>query len=183
MADVLHNAINWLAVPADVPWLSEDPLAGTVPAGGSLPVTLLFDASAAAGVTQAGDYLADLIVKGEPRLTVPVTMHVLESANTMHVGPLGLTLVGTTLRARGKVHDTVHAPLPGVLVQAQWLYPNGTKIYRTFTTGAQGGFGFNLNAPLSGQYRFCVVGLVKAGYTYVKEDNHASPPCRLITVP
>ncbi len=32
MADVLHNAINFISVPPDVLWLGEDPAAGTVPA-------------------------------------------------------------------------------------------------------------------------------------------------------
>jgi subtilisin family serine protease len=60
----------------DVPWLSEDPMAGTVPAGGSLPITVTFDATG----LDAGDYLAALRVHlvGAPNLDVPVTLHVVE---------------------------------------------------------------------------------------------------------
>ncbi|HNS51348.1 MAG TPA: carboxypeptidase regulatory-like domain-containing protein [Anaerolineae bacterium] len=76
MADVVHNAILWIAVPADVPWLSEDPLSGVVPAVGSLDVDILFDASPAAGVTQPGTYMATLTVKGDPKVNVPVVMTV-----------------------------------------------------------------------------------------------------------
>jgi subtilisin family serine protease len=60
----------------DVPWLSEDPMAGTVPAGGSLPITVTFDATG----LDTGDYLAALRVHlvGAPNLDVPVTLHVVE---------------------------------------------------------------------------------------------------------
>jgi hypothetical protein len=75
MADVVHNAILWLAVPSDVLWLSEDPAEGTVPGEGSLPVDINFDASPGAGVTQPGTYFADLKVDGEVvDVEVPVTM-------------------------------------------------------------------------------------------------------------
>jgi hypothetical protein len=108
------------------------------------------------------------------------------AADTMHVGALGLTKAGTgpwTLTAKGLVHDTLHAPLSGVQVQAQWLLPNGQKTYRQFTTVPSGGFQFQLTTPAAGQYRFCVVNLIKTAYTYVKADNHPNPPCRLITTP
>jgi hypothetical protein len=105
---------------------------------------------------------------------------------TMHVASVSLTKAGTgpwTLTGKGKIHDGSHSDLPGVLVQAQWLLPNGSKVYRSFTTGAQGGYQFNWNAQGSGQFRFCIVGLVKASYTYVKADNHVQPPCKLISTP
>ena len=61
---------------SDVPWLSEDPVAGTVPAGGSIPITVAFDAT----WLDAGDYLAALRVRpdGAPKFDVPVTLHVVE---------------------------------------------------------------------------------------------------------
>ncbi len=74
MADVLHNAINWIVIPADVPWLSEDPIAGSVPIDGSLPVNIMFDASPEAGVTEPGAYSAELTLNGDPKLRVPVSM-------------------------------------------------------------------------------------------------------------
>ena len=60
----------------DVTWLSEDPVAGTVPADGSLSITVTFDATGLIG----GDYFANLIIRPEdtPRISVPVTLHVLD---------------------------------------------------------------------------------------------------------
>jgi hypothetical protein len=62
---------------SDVPWLSEDLVAGTVPAGGSLPITVTFDATG----LSVGDYFAGLRVRpdGAPRFDVPVTLHVVEN--------------------------------------------------------------------------------------------------------
>jgi subtilisin family serine protease len=73
MADVLHNAINFIAVPADVPWLSEDPISGTVPTEGSLAVDINFDTTI---LTQPGNYSAELTLKGDPKVKVPVFMFV-----------------------------------------------------------------------------------------------------------
>ncbi|MFZ2096338.1 MAG: carboxypeptidase regulatory-like domain-containing protein, partial [Anaerolineales bacterium] len=73
MADVLHNAINFIAVPADVPWLSEDPISGTVPTEGSLAVDINFDTTL---LTQPGNYSAELTLKGDPKVKVPVFMFV-----------------------------------------------------------------------------------------------------------
>ncbi len=71
--------------PADVPWLSEDPISGTVAAGGCQTVTVTFDAT---GLTP-GDYLANLLIDSndpdEPVVTVPVTMTVLEPVDLVDV--------------------------------------------------------------------------------------------------
>jgi hypothetical protein len=72
--------VDCLAFPTggitDVPWLSEDPVAGTVPAGGSLPITVTFDATG----LSVGDYFASLRIRpiGAPKFDVPVTMHVVD---------------------------------------------------------------------------------------------------------
>jgi len=61
---------------ADVPWLTETPVSGNVPAQGNVPVTLGFDA---AYVDQPGEYHAELIVKNDTpygKFSVPVTMTV-----------------------------------------------------------------------------------------------------------
>jgi hypothetical protein len=73
---------NWLirgmgsSAAADIVWLGEDPVSGTVPADGSLDVTVTFDST---GQT-LGDYFATLRVKNppSPAIDVPVTMHVLD---------------------------------------------------------------------------------------------------------
>ena len=58
----------------DVPWLSEDPVAGIVPADGSLDVTITYDSTGLA----EGDYLATIRVKNpsSDEIDVPVTLHV-----------------------------------------------------------------------------------------------------------
>jgi subtilisin family serine protease len=60
----------------DVLWLSEDPTAGVVPAGGSAEVVIGYDAT---GLT-LGDYFATLRVKNAPAPTIdlPVTLHVVD---------------------------------------------------------------------------------------------------------
>jgi PKD repeat protein len=81
MADVLHNAILWMAVPPEVPWFGQAPVSGTVPAQSSVYPTMLFTATTAAGVTQPGDYWCTLNIDGDPDLAVLVTMTVEPAAN------------------------------------------------------------------------------------------------------
>ena len=67
----------------DVPWLSENPIAGTVSASSSLPVDVIFNAT---GLAQ-GDYTADLVIYNndpdENPVTVPVIMHVVPEEEEM----------------------------------------------------------------------------------------------------
>ncbi len=69
-----NQAIDWLA--AGVDWLSAEPAAGTVPAGGAVDVSVLFDASALCG----GDYQGTLLVLSNdpviPEVVVAAAMHV-----------------------------------------------------------------------------------------------------------
>lgn len=87
----------------DVPWLAEDPISGTVPAGSALHPTVYFSATVAAGCRQPGDYYAGLKMRGDPSVYVPVTLTVLPAANMGNV-------VGTiTDRCTGApVRATVH---------------------------------------------------------------------------
>jgi C1A family cysteine protease len=68
-----------LVVTDEVPWLSEDPISGTVSAGDSQSVNVVFDATGLA----LGEYTANLIVNSndpdEDPVTVPVTMHVTDT--------------------------------------------------------------------------------------------------------
>jgi len=77
----------------DLPWLSEDPLEGTVPAGECQEVAVTFDAT---GLTP-GEYLGGLLIESndldEPEITIPVTMTVVEAANLESV-----TFVATGLQ-------------------------------------------------------------------------------------
>ncbi len=66
----------------DVPWLSESPIAGTVPASGSLSVDVILDATGMA----TGNYTASLVIDSndpdEDPVIVPVVMHVSGSTET-----------------------------------------------------------------------------------------------------
>ncbi len=61
----------------DFPWISEDPVTGTILAGECMVVEVTFDSTG----LPAGDYFADLLILSndadEPQVTVPVTMTVL----------------------------------------------------------------------------------------------------------
>jgi len=78
---LLHNAVLWLAGTAvvDVPWLSEDPITGTVGADSTFPVTITFTALP---TMTLGTYTATLIVQTDDaansQINVPVTMHIVE---------------------------------------------------------------------------------------------------------
>ena len=69
---------------SDVPWLSESPVTGTVPADSSVNVDVTFDAST---IGQPGEYLANLNVKSNdpenPTIVVPVTMTVMAPAESI----------------------------------------------------------------------------------------------------
>jgi PKD repeat protein len=63
---------------SDVPWLSESPITGTLPAGANQPVQVTFDAGVP-DITQPGSYFAQLKIKNDTPYIVeniPVTMTV-----------------------------------------------------------------------------------------------------------
>ncbi len=78
-AIILENAVAYaLAFQpfTDVPWLSEDPVSGSVDVGATLPVVVSLDATG----LEPGVYLAELVVITNdplnPRLSTPVTLTV-----------------------------------------------------------------------------------------------------------
>jgi Subtilase family/Carboxypeptidase regulatory-like domain/Domain of unknown function (DUF4394) len=78
---LMENSLAFL-VGLDVPWLSEEPITGTVPAGGSVPVLVSFDSGV---VAEPGIYLAKLNIQSNDPFNspvrVPVTMTVTPGAN------------------------------------------------------------------------------------------------------
>jgi PKD repeat protein len=78
--ELLHNALLYLAAPEEIPWLSEDPISGTVPPGECTVVDVTFDSTGMA----PGDYLGSLIIASDdpdtPEVAIPVTLTVLEPA-------------------------------------------------------------------------------------------------------
>jgi hypothetical protein len=106
----------------DVPWLSEDPVSGTVPAGSDVVVNVTLDASVPE-VTQPGHYLAQLKIKNNTPYTV----------NNV---PVEMTVAGGTLQ--GTVTDaSTGLPIAGATVTAN---PTGT----TATTGPDGIYSMSL---------------------------------------
>ena len=103
----------------DVPWLSEEPVSGTVPAGGSLPITVTFDATG----LSVGDYFAGLRVRpdGAPRFDVPVTLHVLpvmafdQEVTTQEDTPIEITLSAAGPEGVPLTYSIVDEPLHGTL--------------------------------------------------------------------
>ncbi|GAA1029692.1 hypothetical protein GCM10009557_19100 [Virgisporangium ochraceum] len=69
---------------AQIPWLSEDPQSFTLAPGASRTVKVTLTATTAVGVTQPGDYTAEILARVNspfPVTPVKVTMHVLPPAN------------------------------------------------------------------------------------------------------
>lgn len=119
LPDVIHNAINFISIPPDVPWLGEVPSAGTVPAETMLPVSVLFTATQAVGINQPGDYMATLKINGDPKVNVPVVMTVPPP--------------DTWGKVEGVITDyCTGAPIP----EAEISIPDGVPITDTFANKA-----------------------------------------------
>jgi YVTN family beta-propeller protein len=87
-------------VARDVPWLSEDPITGTVPGYSSMPVQVTFDATG----LQPGIHTAEIIVQSNdpvtPTASVPVTMTVDPTADMGRVtGSVSDAWTGLSLEA------------------------------------------------------------------------------------
>ena len=120
---------------SDVPWLSENPISGTVPGAGSIGVDVIFDPTTA-GLTQPGDYLAELKVKHDTPFTypnIPVTLHL------MAPGDFG-TFDG---HVWGYEACDVN---PAVLEGATVNFWQGTSIVDTTTTNSAGYYSHTLPA-------------------------------------
>ncbi len=126
--------------PPDVPWLSLDPVTGTVPPGGSVTVTVTLDASVPE-VDQPGAYSAAIRVSEDTPhnvAPVPVTMNVTPPATW---GKLEGTVVGL------ERCDVEGGPLSGATVVI-----DGTTTDFTLTTDAAGHYAVwmdEANAPLT----------------------------------
>ncbi len=129
----------------DAPWLSENPITGTLAADTGLqPITLTLDASV---VSQPGQYLATLDVRtADPinrKISVPVTMTVQPTADWG-------ALVGT-VNSLGYC-DTNPAPLAG----AEVLIESASGVTYTVETDANGGYSRWLKAA-DGPYIVSVI--------------------------
>ncbi|HOZ38723.1 MAG TPA: S8 family serine peptidase [Anaerolineaceae bacterium] len=116
---------------SDVPWLSEDPISGTVPAEGSIDIDVIYDPTGA-GLTQPGNYLAELKVKHDTPYTypnIPVVLHLIapEDYGTFNGHVLGM-----------EACDVNPAALEGATVN---FWQDGMIKYTT-TTNAEGYYSY-----------------------------------------
>ncbi len=72
-------------VTAEVPWVGEIPLTGTIPAQGRFIPTLVFTATEAEGTGAPGDYYATLLVHGDPTVLVHITMTVISGCDPVDI--------------------------------------------------------------------------------------------------
>lgn len=101
-------------LPADLPWLAADPLAGTVAPGGSQPVEVSFDSAGMVDGDVRSAYLClDSNDPDRPRVEVPVTLTVAgppcdETVTGVHPGPLtvtdGVTCLAPGAHVQGEVN-------------------------------------------------------------------------------
>jgi hypothetical protein len=120
---------------SDVPWLSESPITGTVPAMGNQSIGVTFDAGVPQ-ITQPGHYYAQLKIKHNTPYSVanvPVTLTVSLPQNW---GTLNGTVTGLAYC------DAAGVPLD----QANVFLQSGSGMSWTLTTNASGAYGISLDA-------------------------------------
>ncbi len=97
----------------DVPWMSQDPITGTVPADSSAPIDVSFNETM---TFTLGTYTATLRISTDdpvaPTLFVPVTMHIVPPEYGVQVSPdMGLTgIPGETITYTVYVTNTSNGP-------------------------------------------------------------------------
>ncbi len=168
--------------PDYVPWLTEEPLSGTVDPGLCQDVTVTFDSTGLLAGTYNGVLRIDSNDADEPQIDVPVTLIVDEcGADTVHIGHIAFA---QALDPYGRVvarwniltHDANHTPLGGVTVDASIWSPGGGPFVRTRVTKFTGWARFHWGYANPGTFLLCVDNLTKPGYTYVPGDNDV-PNC------
>ncbi|MGC9025467.1 MAG: PKD domain-containing protein, partial [Chloroflexia bacterium] len=112
---LVHNAIFWLLVSPDVPWLFEAPISGTVaPDGGTFPVDVTVDS---AYVNQPGRYWA--------------TLHVESNDPVVDDYPVLVTMTVRPAANMGKVMGTILDNCTGEPVEATVTFQGGIPITQT----------------------------------------------------
>jgi hypothetical protein len=156
----------------DAPWLSEDPVSGTILPGECQDVTVTFDSTGLA----AGDYFANLVIDSndpdEPQVIVPVQLTVLECGNTLTCGlithaltldPYGRELIKWWVEAV----DQGGAIVPLVTVAADLTWPTGGPVSRTRLTHFDGYARFHWGSVVPGTWTIDVTNMTLAPYTFI----------------
>ena len=164
---VLHNAIIWAAM--DVPWISENPNIGTIPAGSSQNVNITVDATGLA----VGTYACNLLVfsndPNENPVIVPVTLNVTPAAFQLTVNVTsGWNMVSTpglhpvdqsvntwwafkdpaaSVFKYAGGYQAVTAATPGT---GYWMKHTGARTYNTGEEWPAGGINIVPHDPISG---------------------------------
>jgi N-acetylneuraminic acid mutarotase len=115
----------------DVPWLSESPTQFTVPAGGTVTVTVTLTATTADGVQQPGAYTAELLVNADTPQTI---------------NPIDVTMNVTPPKSWGKLQGTVSG------TDCNNVTKGLTAV--VFADGTGSGFSWTARTDKSGNYAF-----------------------------
>jgi uncharacterized repeat protein (TIGR01451 family) len=123
MAEVVHNAILWLATPPyqDVPWVWEDPISATIPAGDMLEVDMLFTSRYTDSTPMPlGTYTATLFIENNDSVAgtqqVLVLMHIVEE----YIIPTA-TFTATTPVCLGETTIFSNNTIPGIPPTPMWF--------------------------------------------------------------
>jgi len=112
----------------DIPWLSEEPILGSIPADSSLDVDVTFDSTGLA----YGDYNGLLKVENAPNpvINVPVALHVIpapeafdQSVTTPEDTPIEITLTAADPEGDPLTYSIVDGPSYGTLAYAEGELP------------------------------------------------------------
>ena len=100
-------------------------------------------------------------------------MHVADIVGNFALDPYGRPV----LRMHVWVHDSGHAGLGNVAVEASVTWPGGGPVQRMRYTRPSGWARFHWGANAPGTWRLCVDTLTKEGYVYQPDQNDV-PACR-----
>jgi hypothetical protein len=122
--EVINRVLGYIAA-GDIPWLSEEPITGTVAAGETAPVEVTFDTSS---ISEPGDYTGVLRIKHNDPLAqpvnVPITLTVEPSAD------YGLL--------EGTVTGMGYCDAESIPLEAELLIENSTGMTWTVTSDPLG---------------------------------------------
>jgi hypothetical protein len=192
---ILQNSLldMFAWAPADqVPWLSQDPVAGDLNPGGCSDMTVTFDSTGLA----PGDYFANLAIDSndpdEPTVTVPVQLTVLEcGANELHINRTkifrhpsapGVVKVVTQF----EIFDQNGLPVPGATMAGEWTLPDGFMVPGVPFYGLTDALGhekFRLQDVQVGTYMFCVTGITAPGFAPWPPGGYPGDPDPCLSIP
>jgi PKD repeat protein len=130
-----------------------------------------------------GNYTVILTVKGPGGTnTLTRTDYIGVYAGMAHVDVINLTYSGQyVVTAVVRILDQNNQPVSAATVAAQWTLPNGSLQYRQNQTNANGVIGFQVQSPMMGPYKLCVLNVTKTDWYYDRMRNVET--CDQKTVP